>query len=284
MGIGAILEPAFAQCLGVWSVDPLMRALVLIVASGCWSTSTPIANRSHAPRAVTPGPFAPVELVGPFASVDAYCADAARRANDAWRAESGEPPEEPLGCVRDAKVADFGPTLAGPSGGLMTAAELVVVDTAHDVNWGPECSIVIHVGGRVWAAEKAFACRVEGLGHTFEWIVIDEMAWHDVIDRAPEGTAIGAELVVKMTFTRYTGGGVMATGQDMVVCGIGASGKPRCTPAIPMRLEALSTVETSATISRTGMLRFAPRITHDEGTIDDGYMAKLRVTHQLDFP
>jgi hypothetical protein len=261
-----------------------MRALVLAVASACTSPATPVANRSHAPRAVTPGPFAPVELVGPFASVDAYCADAARRANDAWRAEAREPPEEPLGCVRDAKVADFGPTLAGPSGGVMTAAELVVVDASHDTIWGPECSIIVHAVDSVWAAENAFPCRMANLGTTFEWIVIDELAWHDVIDRAPAGTAIGPELVVKMSFTRYTGGGVMATGQDMVVCGIGASGKPRCTPQIPMRLEALSTVVTLATISRTGTLRFAPRITRDEGTIDDDYMAKLRVTHQLDFP
>jgi hypothetical protein len=264
----------------------VIRLGVLVVASACWSGSgsTPVANRSHASGAVTPGPFAPVELVGPFSSVDAYCEDAGRRATAAWRELASEPPDEPFGCVRDAKVADKGPIRIGPSGGPMTAAELVVVDTAHDVNWGPDCSIVVHAGGRVWAAEKAFSCRVEGLGRTFEWIVVDELAWHDVIDRAPEGTAIGPELVVKMTFLRVGGGGVVASGQDMVVCGIGDSGKPRCTPQIPVIHEALSSVVTSPTISRTGVLRFAPRITHDEGTIDDEYMAKLRVTHQLDFP
>ena len=263
-----------------------MRALVLIVASACWSnsSSTPVANRSHAPRAVTPGPFAPVELVGPFASVDAYCVDVARRANDAWRVEAGEPPEEPFGCIRDAKVADRGPIQIGPSGGPMTAAELVVVDTTHDTNWGPDCSIVVHVTDRVWAAEKAFSCRMTGLGMTFDWIVVDELAWHDVIDRAPEGTAIGPELVVKTSFVRVTAGGVPASGQDMVVCGIGDSGKPRCTPQIPVIHESLSRVETSPTISRTGVLRFAPKITHDEGTLGDDYLAKLHKTHQLDFP
>jgi hypothetical protein len=254
------------------------------MASACWSGSAPVASRSHAPRAVTPGPFAPVELVGPFASVDAYCADAARRANDAWIAEAGEPPEEPFGCVYDAEVADSGRIRIDRSGGPMTAAELVVVDTSHNVAWGPDCSIVIHVGDRVWAAEKAFSCRMAKFGRTFESIVVDELAWHDVIDRAPEGTAIGPELVVKVSSVRHTAGRDTVGHQDMVVCGIGDSGRPRCTPQIPMIHDAMSSVVTSPTISRTGMLRFAPRITHDEGTIDDEYMAKLRVTHQLDFP
>jgi hypothetical protein len=143
---------------------------------------------------------------------------------------------------------------------------------------------VIHVGASVWAAEKAFYCRAPNLGKTFETINIDELVWRDVIDRAPEGTAIGPELVVTTSYDRHTLDRMIASGQDMIVCGIGDSGKPRCTPAIPMSHESLSSIVTSPTISRTGKLQFAPEITHDEGTIGDDYLAKLRQVHQLDFP
>jgi hypothetical protein len=166
----------------------------------------------------------------------------------------------------------------------MTGAQIIAVDRGLDRAWGPDSTIVIHTRGQFWAAENMFTCRTADLRAGFDDIEIDEIAWRDIIDRVPEGMAIGPELIVTTSYVRNTGGGVTVYAEDMIVCGIGASGRPRCTPRIPVSLTALSAFVISPTISRTGLLRFALRVTHDEGTIDDDYLSKLRRTYQLDFP
>ncbi len=232
-----------------------------------------IANASSVADGAT-GPFTPRPPAGPYRSIADWCSDLARRSNDVaraeWEKEAGDDAnvdgyvyesDPSLGCVAAyAPMVTSGPTRVGPSGGAITAAELVPMHGGNGKGWSTGCALVLHTGDRLWAAEDVMPClpSPDEEGSVYQTIAVDELAWDDRIDRAPHGEAVGKELVLTVSSVRETGSMYIdAHEQEEIVCGVGASGTPRCTPEIPITgYMSPAVIHYQPTIDRDGTLRF----------------------------
>src|SRR5262245_19819366 len=110
-----------------WPATPWV-ALLVFSCSSPPRAPTMLGNDDGAPRAPATGPFAPVPLLGPYASIGAYCQDVAQRAIAEYgEVPDGEPPPR-LGCLDHPEIVHGGPTELGGGNGPLTAAELIAVD------------------------------------------------------------------------------------------------------------------------------------------------------------
>lgn len=274
-----------------------MRHVVGIVGivSACASTATPHPPIEPAkpPVVVETGPFAPHALAGPYDTIAAWCADLAQRMvakqRAAWKTDGGTDDDfvvsdDKFGCLDHRPIVTTGATQIGASGGLLTAAELLPFQETEDPNYGPECALVLHAGAAIWVDEADVTrCLPRAGAHTiFKYVDVEKLAWSDVIDGAP-----GRELVLVVSSRRATaqmGDATDITRRDQIVCGVGASRIPRCTPGIPMHVQSyVSDREYGPTISRHGVLRFTVE-DHGYEMFDDEEEAKYRRSHVLQFP
>jgi hypothetical protein len=221
------------------------------------------------------GPYATVALRGPFATREAWCADLASR----LRAEDQD---APIGCAAHTPIVTSGPTRLTATTGI-TVAELVAYDTG-DLIWGPKCALVLRVARGWFVAEDLIRCLADpDRGSIVRSVAIDELAWQDVVTRA--GEALGPELVLRATMVRSTPSAGEVTATDMFVCGLGPSGVPRCTPAIPVHhIGIVTEVKFHPAIDQAGMLRFAIEDVGDTMPVDDADRAALSRKHPLRYP
>jgi hypothetical protein len=198
------------------------------------------------------GRYAPLALDGPYHSVDEWCAQSSIPADDHHMYIRCVPAYEPL-------------VSSGPS--HIERAWLVPYDEMFqggEISPDTSCAIAIQRGGAVWVEDAAtiHCLSPPGKHGTYDRITIDEFVWRDVISEAPQGEAIGPELVVRVSSSQpvpeYK---ITVRKENMIVCGSGASEHPACTPLIPVSEDTASSHrQFRPQISTNGKLSF---------TIDD---------------
>jgi hypothetical protein len=209
-----------------------------IALVACIAVCLPAPGLS-APRPTTPvdNPYTPHPLAGPFSSVAGWCTALAARVDETtgvhWT------------CVPMYEhLVSSGPTRAG-------SAQLVpiVPDTGGAT---PICVLVVPHGHQLWADEASELPCMPPPGHksNVRAVEIEELAWRDVIASVP-----GNELVLRYAIDRANVDGDDVT-RAMILCGAGASGKPRCTSSIPVESDYDWATQYHPTISAGGLLRF----------------------------
>jgi hypothetical protein len=246
-----------------------VKRALLLCASACAAPAprTPLANTAPAPP-LPEDTFSTRELAGPYRTLDDYCADATRRAREKL---GDREPEMPLGCQKAVAFVDEGPEHAG------TAS--LVPFRYDDGGFGTRCALVIPIGDKLWADDDAMPCRPDDGGSGYDRITVEQLEWREVVAEAP-----GPELELGVMLERTTAGNGHIVEEYLTTCGIGASGRPRCTPAIPVSLDAMSAFQSHPHIARDGTLTFALDLTRDEGTVDEDYLADFRRSYALRFP
>ena len=208
----------------MWYCDG-MRVLVVVVVAVCHSAfAAPIDN-----------PYTPHLLAGPFSSVEAWCTALATHVD----ADTGAR----WTCVPAYDhLVSSGPTRAG-------SAQLVPIVPSPD--GAPICVLIVPHGTQLWADEASELPCMPPVGRktNVHAVEIEELAWRDLIASVP-----GEELVMRYTVDRANVDGDAVT-RTMVVCGAGASGKPRCT-SIPIESDYDWSTQYHPTISADGRLRF----------------------------
>ena len=200
------------------------------------------APHAQPARARVDGPFAPAAVAGPYASIDAWCA--------ALKAREPSPNGEPHACLHYEPLISEGVS-------HVPRAALVAFD--DQPTWGPSCGLAFEVGGRWWIDERTeLYCMAPPDRKSSILAFAIELEWRDVISGAPRGEAVGDELVLRASWSRR---GLDETfdKQDMIVCGVGTSGVPRCTAVIPITHGGGPFKATSfrPQIAADGMLRFS---------------------------
>jgi hypothetical protein len=266
--------------------DPPQHTSVFVLMAGCLTACwIPAPVEQAAPPKPAPvvslpkGPYATLALRGPFRSREAWCADLAAR----LQSTSGEP-DHALGCATHAPIVTRGPTTLTASSGI-TLAEIVAFDDG-DRLWGPKCALTLRVAAGWFVAENLVYClAAKDNPSIVGTVAIEELAWHELIVR--EGESLGAELVVRASVIRATPGSGNVTTTDMFVCGIGATGVPRCTPAIPVHhVGVVSNVKFHPAIDSRGLLRFELEDVNETLLIEEAEanMAAFSRAHSLRFP
>jgi Tetratricopeptide repeat len=204
--LGRILE---AEGKKPEAIEPYRRSLAL-------RPNATVRDRLVAldPAAKPDEPIAPAALAGPYPSLDAYCA--------AFTKEQDEP------CVLDRASAPKLPELKLEA----PYRELAVLLTGYDQH----CTLAIRTGAGWFIDEYVTECREMG-GHWERFVDVEAAALRDLVaggakeltleletsewfNETPEDAA-DDEMVVTNEKSRW-----------LMVCGVGASGTPSCTPTV----------------------------------------------------
>lgn len=190
------------------------------LACGHAAGQAPPAN-SGGPAPVSHDPFAPRAMAGPYGSLADFCA----------KQEAAADEDEKLRCVPDPGGPKSGPTHLADAGPFRT----VVVFATYSDDTAPytSCNLAVEMGAGWYVDADAFPCHVvhmEGMDDTsvakldVEPLVGD----HDLV----VGISDDMEMNVSSA-TSPNAGTYGRTEESFLVCAIGASGVPSCTPEIP---------------------------------------------------
>jgi hypothetical protein len=207
--------------------------LVVGIALGCGASASPPAVTVHAPRArasstpaaraVAADPLAPRPLPGPWVDGAAACAAAiaATPAGDALQRT----------CAAHAPfAASTSVDLAPP----FRSADVVVIAERGGVAPLDRCVVVVSTARGYWLASDERVCHGPvGTGHDVVGLEVAATERGGVVrvetkltervltmDRGPHGGRVERSLV--------------RTSDDVLLCGAGASGRPSCTPPLPL--------------------------------------------------
>jgi hypothetical protein len=240
------------------------RLVLLMLLSACWHSAPPPPLAQQAKPVVAAsnlpgGPYAPDKLRGPYRTRLEWCTDLVKHR---LRLIEGGPGG---GCLGHVPIVSSGPTRVTASRGIL-AAELVAVGEG-DLLWGPRCALVLQTAAGLFAYEDLKIRCLADQPNIVRSVAVEELAFRDVVTtRVNE--ALGDELVLRATVVRSTPGSGDITTTTMFVCGMGASGTPRCTPGIPVHeVGVVSTIDYRPTIAPTGMLQFD--VADSEGALED---------------